>query len=387
MADQAKQADQASQPSGKQPDSGAPLSGGDMLDAINTHSDTTAKEAYAKAKENILGRPQGNDSVAGTEGQPGSARDGERKSKHPAARRKPSAKGQAELPNRQTGQELSSDSESGPEAPGGEPVKKERLSEGLARVAREEAKARKRLQGEHQRLQAYQTEVRGKLEEVGQFKKSVEQIHNGDVEGGLMALSKIVGYDLTYPSMTQAVLSGKLKKHEAPQSEEVNQHVQALNQRIQTLEQMVETSTQNGLSDKTEAYWSKANAVFSGDGMEHARFYAKQTGTPLRDLLAVYVTNTIQQTGRPPDPAEAARAIEGQAKAYHESVRDLFGQPQNYGRKAPPPVAFEEPLALDGGTGGGAYDIDESLRNDYSDDAMRKRGLLALRKIMAEANK
>lgn len=322
-------------------------------------------DIYAKAQDIIEKDPR-----LGGEAEPGDVQKGSGK---PTER----PQGQAKLPgDGDTGQGEQGSAEPG--AGGGE-QKEPRLSSALARIAKQEARARKRLEQYESQLREQSGLLAKKEEELtaryGIIEEGLLDLERGHFDDGLRKIGQIKGLDISYPSLTQAYISGKLGKAQEQAAPTVPD---ALVYEIQSIKQELAQERalreHQSLSSQANSYKSEVKGLLDGNSYRHLQVFAKTQGKAPLDIIGDYVREHARHTGELIPPKEAIEHIEGQIKQYHQSLKELDDGDEPPAKKTRRPL--EEPLTLSeelGQTRG-----DYAQRPEFTDEAMLQRAMAAI---------
>lgn len=256
----------------------------------------------------------------------------------------------------------------------------------LARIAKNEAVSKKRIEKELSRLSEEKQRMAQDMQAVDYIKESIEMMHKGDIHGGLKRIGQLAGVDTSYEGLTSAAISGKLQKARPDEETEyvgkLQGYIGQLEQRLAGLEERFSQTHEQAHEAKVESYWSQAKSVLDKPEYIHAKAYAEQTGMELHELLGQFVGQVVKDRRELPDPEEAAQMLEDKVKAYHDYVRSLYQSQQPNALKGPPPKRMYEPFSSDEATGSiGTMQMPQDLMTDTSDDGMRKRARLAIQMI------
>lgn len=322
-------------------------------------------DIYAKAQDIIEKDPR-----LGGETEPGDVQKGARK---PTER----PQGEAKLPgdsDTAQGQQGSAEPGSG----GGE-QKEPKLSSALARIAKQEARARKRLQEHESQLKEHAFALQKKEEELtaryGIIEEGLLDLEKGHFDDGLRKIGQLKNLDISYPALTQAYISGKLGKAQeqsAPAiSDELAYEIQSIKQELANERALRE---HQNLSSQANSYKSEVKGLLDGNAYRHLSVFAKTQGKEPMDIVGDYVREHARHTGELIAPKEAIEHIEGQIKQYHQSLKELDDGEEPPTRKVRRPL--EEPLTL-------SEDLNESRgdytrRPEFTDEAMLQRAMAAI---------
>lgn len=324
-------------------------------------------DIYAKAKDIIE-----KDLRIGGEAEPGDVQKGPTK---PTER----AEGKAKLP----GDGDTAEGEQGSAEPGagvGE-QKEPRLSSALARVAKQEARARKRLEQHESVLKEHARALAKKEEELtaryGIIEEGLLDLEKGHFDDGLRKIGQLKNLDISYPALTQAYISGKLGKAQEQTApaipDELVHEIQSIKQELAQERALREHYS---LASKADSYKSEVKGLLDGNAYRHLAVFAKTQGKAPLDIIGDYVRDHAQHTGELIAPKEAIEHIESQIKQYHQSLRELDdGDEERPARRARRPL--EEPLTLSeelSQSSGNAY----SNESEFTDDAMLQRAKAAI---------
>ena len=321
-------------------------------------------DIYAKAKDIIE-----KDSRLGGETEPGDIQKGSGQSVE-------RSQGKAEL----SGDGDGSEGEQGGSEPGagGGEQKEPRLSSALARIAKQESRARKRLEQRETELKEHAQALYNKEQELtaryGIIEEGLLDLENGHFDDGLRKIGQARNLDITYPSLTQAYISGKLGKAQEQAPNIPNELVSEIQSIKQELAQERALREYQGLSSQADSYKSEVKGLLDGNSYRHLQVFAKTQGRAPLDIIGDYVRDHAKHTGELIAPKEAIDHIEGQIRQYHQSLRELDHDEEVPTRKVRRPL--EEPLTL-------SEDLGQSRGNythtpEFTDEAMLKRAMSAI---------
>lgn len=254
----------------------------------------------------------------------------------------------------------------------GEQGSSERVSSALARIARQEAKVRARLEQRSQSLAQKEREIAEREHIQAQIDRGLAMLES-DLDGGLQLIGQAKGMDLSYASLTKAALSGKLDRLERKQDNEetqtaAEQKLAALEQKLQAME-----NQKRGLE-----YKSAVADTLSGGAYKAIEAEARAKGITPVDLVGDYILQHAQHTGSVPDESEIGQTVESinrQLVQYHKLILgDSYAEPERISKpKQRRPI--EEPMTLHEGLNGASQMDDDG---GFSSNAMRNRAEAAI---------
>ena len=287
------------------------------------------------------------------------------------------SKGKAKLPrdgDAAEGEQVSAEPGSG----SGE-QKEPRLSSALARIAKQEARARKRLEQHEAQIKEQAQALYQKEEELtaryGIIEEGLLDLERGNFDDGLRKIGQVKGLDISYPSLTQAYISGKLgkaQKETPPIADELVSEIQSIKQELAQERALREHQS---LSSQANSYKSEVKGLLDGNAYRHLSVYARTQGRAPLDIVGDYVRDHASHTGELIAPKEAIEHIESQIKQYHQSLKELDDDGgERPAKKVRRPL--EEPLTLSEELGQTRGNYDKSP--EFTDEAMLQRAMSAI---------
>lgn len=208
-------------------------------------------------------------------------------------------------------QDEAADEEQEKPAEDAEQDKPQSVSAALAKIAKAEARSRKKLQAQEQRLQNMYREI----EPLIKFREQLASGISNPVDA-IESLGKLYGIDLSYQAYTDAIINGNLTSK--AQAKEIPPEVQEEISRVKSeLEEYKSQIANRELDHRVNSYKSEVLTTLQSnpEDYEFLRIEAEDTGQEPIDLIGDYVAEVYNMTsaqGQPLllSPKEAVEKLE-----------------------------------------------------------------------------